>query len=152
MDYRSLAWTEKQWPDVGGEDLYYGGNAYDNSSGLGQVWPSAAEAGEVEQWELSIADKSRAGLQLLRTAALFTPGTLNCHSAVLADRLAQPQLIVHDQAADQLAVADGQEVSIQVGPQLVNAVVAVDNQTPASVALLRGVPFFAGMTPLVLGN
>src|SRR5690606_26203975 len=43
MTYATLAWIEDQWPDVGGDDLYYGGTSYQNFHGLGQQWASAAE-------------------------------------------------------------------------------------------------------------
>ena len=47
MDYRTLAKVEEQWPDVGGDDVYYGGTAYENRSGLGKQWlPSASESSE----------------------------------------------------------------------------------------------------------
>ena len=35
ITYQRLAQVTQQWPDVGGEDLYYGGTAYQNRHGLG---------------------------------------------------------------------------------------------------------------------
>ncbi|MBI3244207.1 MAG: NADH-quinone oxidoreductase subunit NuoG [Chloroflexi bacterium] len=35
LTYQSLARVEKQFPDVGGADLYYGGTAFENTAGLG---------------------------------------------------------------------------------------------------------------------
>ncbi len=43
MSYPNLARTEKQIPDVGGQDLYYGGTAYDNNGGLGVQWAVESE-------------------------------------------------------------------------------------------------------------
>ena len=46
ITYQALAKVEKQFPDVGGMDLYYGGNAFENTTGLGVQYPSAADRGE----------------------------------------------------------------------------------------------------------
>ncbi len=47
LDYRILGQVEKQWPDVGGDDLYYGGNAYENRAGLGRQWPLISGGAEL---------------------------------------------------------------------------------------------------------
>jgi NADH-quinone oxidoreductase subunit G len=109
MDYRSLAWTEKQWPDVGGEDLYYGGNAYDNRSGLGMQWAAAAEKGEVEPFDIpALADTIPGDLHVVHTAALYTPGTLIDQSKVLSPRVARPTLYLHQADAADREIVDGE--------------------------------------------
>lgn len=45
MTYPKLAEVAKQFPDVGGADLYYGGTAYDNKGGLGMQWATESESG-----------------------------------------------------------------------------------------------------------
>lgn len=140
MDYRTLAKVEKQWPEVGGEDLYFGGNAYENRSGLGQQWPVAGADAPFEVPDAA-ADAGD-GLQVLRIAALYTPGTLIGKSDVLAPRLAPPTLFVN--AADAGTFAEGDAVAVTLGDRTVTAVVRVDEAAPAGVALLRGVPFVAG--------
>ena len=75
MNYRTLAQVVKQWPDVGGEDLYYGGNAYENKQGLGQQWAAAAEAGVVERYDVPASARETAvGLKIMRTARTLCPG------------------------------------------------------------------------------
>ncbi len=77
MNYRSLAQVVKQWPDVGGDDMYYGGNAYENKQGLGQQWKVVAESDSIDQYDVDVADAANVdGLLMMRTAALYTPGTL----------------------------------------------------------------------------
>ncbi len=44
--YPELAKVERQFPDVGGTNLYYGGTAYQNKGGLGVQIPTAADKGE----------------------------------------------------------------------------------------------------------
>jgi NADH-quinone oxidoreductase subunit G len=145
MDYRTLARVEKQWPDVGSEDLYYGGTSYENKAGLGQQWASAAENGDVEHFELSDSDGDKQeGLQLVRTAALLTPGTLINHSTVLAERLAQPTLHLNEADAAVQDVVNGTAVTVTANGKSYEATASVNGAAPEGVALLRGVPFVAG--------
>ena len=145
LDYRTLAQVEKQWPDVGGDDLYYGGNAYENRSGLGRQWPLAANG--VESFD--VPDTSPLaqsdGLRAVRVAALYTPGTLINKSLVLESRLARPTLFLHTADAGELALVDGVRVSIKVGGHDLEAVTAVSGNVHQGLALLRGVPFFPGL-------
>ncbi len=142
MDYRSLSRVEKQWPDVGGEDLYYGGTAYENRSGLGQQWPITPpkEPFTVPEAQVDVPE----GLILVRVAALHTPGTLNHFSKVLAPRLAQPTLLLHPANAASLELADGEMVTVSVQNGMVEATVQVNEDAPENVALMRGVPYQPG--------
>ncbi len=142
MDYRSLAQVAKQWPDVGGEDLYYGGTAYENRSGLGQQWPITPpkEPFVVPDVETAVPD----GLLLMRIAALYTPGTLNRHSKLLAARLAQPTLLLHPQDAYARALQDGEQVEVAINDGTVLATLRLTEDAPAGVALIRGIPYQPG--------
>jgi NADH-quinone oxidoreductase subunit G len=145
MSYRTLAQVVKQWPDVGGEDLYYGGTAYENSQGLGQQWAVAAEAGPVERYDVAAAaGETAGGLKMMRTAALYTPGTLLNRSQILAQRIAQPTLTLHAQDAAAEKVAEGDKVSVGAGGRTVMVTVHVNGSTPPGLALLRGVPYWPG--------
>ena len=146
MDYRSLAQVQKQWPDVGGDDLYYGGNAYENQAGLGQQWKVAASALD-EPLGISdyVTEEQPGGLQGIRIAALFTPGTLNSHSALIQSRLAQPELLVHAADADRLDLLEDVRVKVQMHGHVHEARVVVSDKTKAGLVLLRGVPFIPGM-------
>jgi hypothetical protein len=93
MDYRTLAQvTEPQWPIVGGPDLYFGGTAYDNKQGLGQQTATAAESGALDGFDLpadtpaTTAPRRVGAINVLRTPALYTPGTLINLTPVLRDR------------------------------------------------------------------
>jgi len=139
MDYRSLAYSEAQWPVVGGEDLYYGGNAYENESGLGQQWPVTAESGLVDRFELpDIRDQQPDGLVIVPTAALYAAGTLIAHSHVLASRLAAKSLSLNWEDAQSLEVKDGDMLSLKINGSNAGVQIVVDNQTPLAVALLSG--------------
>ncbi len=43
MRYQALGQVKRQFPDVGGRDLYYGGTAYSNEGGLGIQIPALAD-------------------------------------------------------------------------------------------------------------
>ncbi|MCA9995995.1 MAG: NADH-quinone oxidoreductase subunit NuoG [Anaerolineales bacterium] len=145
MDYRSLAKYEKQWPDVGGDDLYYGGNAYENRSGLGQQWAATAESGKVGMFEVAeTAVKSFSGLKLVRIAALYTPGTLISHSAsLLGPRMAQPTLSLSAADARKAGVADGNRVEVTANGMTMTAMARVGD-APDGVALMSGVAYQPG--------
>ena len=138
MDYRSLAKVEKQWPDVGGEDLYYGGNAYENKAGLGQQWAVAAEKGAVAHYDVAEGSTTTNGLQLVTAVALYTPGTLLNHSDVIQSRLAQPTLYLSEADAGQLQLATQDNVSVAINGETVTAVVVVDVDLNAGIAVLKG--------------
>jgi len=150
MDYRSLARVEKQWPDVGGEDLYYGGTAYDNKAGLGQQWPVTAESETVASFELpDVTAVLLDGLPVARIAALYTPGSLLKHADVLQPRLAQPTLFLHHDDAERLQISNGEIVALPMGSQVLEVTAHVDGQTEPGLALVRGVPEQEGLLKLV---
>jgi len=145
MDYRTLAQVEKQWPDVGGEDLYYGGNAYENRSGLGQQWQSAAEKGDVDSFEVpAISEAKTDGLEIIHMAALYTPGTLVNHSDMLTDRKAEPTLSLHADDAAELEISNRNAVSVMVGGTAVAATAHVNGNTQPGLGLLSGVRKWSG--------
>lgn len=149
MDYRSLARVEEQWPIIGRDDLYYGGTSYDNKSGLGQQWAAAAETGDVDSFAVpDVASAPASGVQLVRAAALYTPGTLINHSEVIAERLAQPALFVNEADAGSLAVNDGDVVSVAGVAGEVR--VHVNGRVPQGTAVVQGVPYIPGTTKLEL--
>jgi NADH-quinone oxidoreductase subunit G len=142
MDYRSLAQVEKQWPNVGGDDLYYGGNAYENRSGLGQQWPASSAGGfEIIDAPDSPFLAQTDGLCVVRIAALYTPGTLLNQSPIIASRFAPPTLFLNLADAHELGLSGGDQVTFQINGRSITATAKISSQTPEGVALLRGVPF-----------
>ncbi len=145
VDYRKLSEVEKQWPDVGGDDLYYGGNAYENQAGLGQQWLPVAKASELFDIPETMPQAQGDGLQAVRIAALYTPGTLINKSHVLKTRMARPTLILHAADAADLALEEGDGASVTVDGRELEMVTAVADDIQQGLALLRGVPFMSGL-------
>jgi NADH-quinone oxidoreductase subunit G len=153
ITYRALGKTVEQWPRVGGEDLYFGGTSYDNKSGIGIQWPAAAEA---EEAALPLYDvpapaataQDDRGLPVVVARALYEPGTLIDHTALLASRIVQPQLRLHPDDAPGADVATGDVVTASLDGHGVRLEVVVDPQVPAGVAVVRGVRLAANTVPL----
>jgi predicted molibdopterin-dependent oxidoreductase YjgC len=139
IDYRSLARTEEQFPLVGGEDLYYGGTSYKNSSGLGQQWPAAAEKSTVEPFDLPDIVEAEPELPaVVGTVALYAHGSLVDKSEIIAPRVAEPTIFINTSDAAELDIADGDHLSLNIGGDVVDARARVDGQAPERLTLLHG--------------
>jgi NADH-quinone oxidoreductase subunit G len=149
LSYRALAWTEEQWPIIGGRDLFYGGTAFANKSGLGLQWPAAAESGRVERFDLpDLAERAPEGLALVEVTALYEPGTVFDHTHLLEQRRAEPALILNAADGQNLGIADGETVRVAAGDASLEVPARVDGQAPAGVALLSGARLRRGRAPV----
>lgn len=121
MDYRALAEPVEQWPPVGNNDLYFGGTAYDNKSGVGRQWAVEAESAEgLEQYTLEPAAPAEEGgesLPALEARALYRPGILIAHTKLLHERMARPSLLLHPQDAAGLGIENGDLVTARLSNQ-----------------------------------
>ncbi len=146
LDYRKLAWSEKEWPIIGDQDLYYGGNAYKNLSGLGLQWPSESESGAMDAFEIpEMDDHVPQGFLVVPTAALYRSGTLIDHSIIVNGRLVKPTLVLHAQDAVDRGFAEGDEVSIKANGTEIMVQVAVSSLSTAGAALLKGASRMHGL-------
>ena len=137
MSYRNLAQVEKQWPDVGGEDLYYGGTAFDNSTGLGVQYHTLAEQGramEVGVVHPAVADTG--ALIALPTTRLYDRGTIFVRSDVMHPRLPGPIVELNSVDAAKLELVDGDDVDIEINGRETVLVARVGNRAPEGVILI----------------
>jgi NADH-quinone oxidoreductase subunit G len=140
MDYRVLSLSEKQWPDVGGEDLYYGGNAYENRSGLGQQWSVKSESEDVERFETpDIADQRSDRLKLMGTTALYARSARLKHSQVLATRFSPPEVMLHPSDAADARIGDGERIALAMDGRETEVMVRVVEDLPTGLALVSGI-------------
>ncbi|XWX04268.1 NADH-quinone oxidoreductase subunit NuoG [Aggregatilineales bacterium SYSU G02658] len=113
MRYKELAKVERQFPDVGGTDQYYGGTAYQNKGGLGLQIPSEADQGTVAVGAVNeVALSAGDGLLLIPTTRLYDRSTIVRQSAVIASRVAAPFVGLNPATAEKLNVADGDAVTV----------------------------------------
>jgi hypothetical protein len=145
MDYRTLAWSEEQWPKVGGDDVYYGGTSYDNKSGLGEQWPVMAQSEPVSALEFpEVIEPERNDLALVPVVSLYDPGMVIGKSEVLESRIPTLLVHLHPDDAEAYSIADGDEVPLSYNNSTIKARASVSLRAPRGVALLSGLPRLAG--------
>jgi len=139
MTYRTLARSVEQWPKVGGEDLYYGGTAYDNQTGVGQQWAVSAESETVEPYEITgTAESAKSDLRAVQIPALYQSGTLVDKSEVIASRVARPVVFIHMEDAERLSITDGDTVTLQLNGTAIEGSAYINGHGPAGTIMLRG--------------
>jgi len=156
MSYRGLAQVVEQWPRVGGDDLYYGGTSYDNKSGVGLQWASAAEDEEAEivQFALPVIAPAgdQDGLQVIEARALYRPGTLIAQTEFLEPRLARPALWLAVDDAAALDLGDGDLVTVRLGGREVRLPVRLDGDLQSNVAVVQALGLPPGRAALEILN
>ena len=140
-DFRSLARVARQFPDVGGEDLYYGGTAYRNTGGLGVQLASAADRGErvrvgsVRPLKPPQAEKDE--LLVIPTVSLYNRERRFAESEVMHGRIPEPHLEMNRDDAEALVIEDGERVSLPL-PEggTLSLAVRVNGRAPQGAVLL----------------
>ncbi|MCC6617031.1 MAG: NADH-quinone oxidoreductase subunit NuoG [Anaerolineae bacterium] len=115
--FSQLAKVEKQFPDVGGHDLYYGGTAYKNFGGLGVQIASAAEQGKVSEGKVTSPKAAKAKILALPVTRLYNrERVLRASEAdVLGPRIAQPFVEINSADAKKLGIKTGDTVDVKMG-------------------------------------
>lgn len=140
--YAEVSKVPRQFPDVGGDDLYYGGTAYKNTGGIGVQIPTEADggakvqAGEVKQ---PAAPKvSKGNLMVVPTVRLYNREStfLPSVEAVMAARTSAPYVEINAADAKKLKIADGDLVQVSVGASTMQARAHVNGAAPAGTVLM----------------
>ncbi len=138
LTYQDLAQIERQWPPVGGEDLYFGGTAYSNRQGLGvQLAPKVerGEAPEVE-WAAPLEAAREEGLTLVPVTRLYDRGRTVAMSEVLRPRLQERRVELNPEDLDRLSLEEGQRVELRVNGYVTELPVSAQRYVPAGSALV----------------
>jgi NADH-quinone oxidoreductase subunit G len=137
LNYDELAKVEKQWPDVGGPDLYYGGTSYANEQGLGVPLESGAERGEaVASYNVEVPTDQADGLSLVPTTLLYDRGTTFVRSVLMHPRIPAPHVEINSADAARLGVQDGEAVKVSVNGSTEEVTARVDGRAPEGVVLM----------------
>ncbi len=142
MRYKELAKVERQFPDVGGEDLYYGGTAYQNKGGLGVQIAAAADAGEgaaAGEVHLPQVPQPSAGeLLIVPATRLYNREAAFRPSALVNPRVMVPYVEVNQADADKLGIAQGDVVEVSAAGMTapVRVKAHVNGGTPEGALLL----------------
>ena len=141
VDFPALARVERQFPDVGGEDLYYGGTAYRNTGGLGVQLASAADRGEklrtARVRPLKPPQAKRDELLVIPTVSLYNRERRFAESEVMHGRVPAPFLEMNRDDAEALAIEDGEQISLPLPDgEVLSLAVRVNGRAPQGAVLL----------------
>ncbi len=160
ITYQALAKVEEQHPDVGGDDLYYGGTSFQNTSGLGVQWPTLAEQVDAP---LSVApaqagevlDPADGELIVVPVTLAYDTEALFFKTQLLHQRVPLPHVGLNPADAGRLDVEDGDLVTVTVDDHRVAAAAYLDARVPSGVVIIprrlqtQGAPLFATTAPVV---
>jgi predicted molibdopterin-dependent oxidoreductase YjgC len=141
ITYGALAKVERQFPDVGGVDLYYGGTAYKNKGGLGVQLESAADKGEkVKVGAVDAPSAPKAGkgkLVIVPTARLYNRERVFRDSALMRPRVMLPTVELNADDAKKMGIKNGDVVEVRADNEVKVRVRAhVNGAAPQGTALL----------------
>ena len=140
MTHQALGKTERQFPDVGGRDLYYGGTAYENQGGVGLQIASAADRGEALQTtEVADAAGHVAGdgeLFIMPITRLYNRQRAFRPSLLMAPRILAPYALLHPDDAAARGIVQGDVIDILAGGAKVRVRATVSDEVSAGVVAL----------------
>ncbi|QPC84764.1 molybdopterin-dependent oxidoreductase [Phototrophicus methaneseepsis] len=139
MRYKNLSKVVRQFPDVGGDDLYYGGTAYQNKGGIGLQIPTEADSGTVKAVKVTapgVVSTSADELVIIPTTQLYDRSNLFMPSELVHARVPLPFIALSSVDADSLGIVEGDLVEVRFAGGSVRVRASIDSSTPQSVALL----------------
>lgn len=137
MSYKNLAKVERQFPDVGGDDMYYGGTAYSNEGGLGVQWTTEAESGSVGMKAVKTTKAAKKkGLLAVPVRRLYDRSPEFLASEIMHQRIPQPYAELNVTDAVKLNISDGDTITLGLGDQRVTLTARVDSRAPEGVVLV----------------
>lgn len=147
MRYKDLAKVERQFPDVGGDDLYYGGTAYSNQGGLGIQIASIADSESVKVGDVKLPTEIKAAkdeVVVIPTTRLYNRQVNFRPSLLVEPRILAPYVVINHEDAKKKKIAQGDVVEVTVGNVSVRVRASISEEiAKGSVALPRH------MTPTV---
>ena len=137
MKYKALAHVELQFPDVGGQDNYYGGTAYQNKGGTGLQWPVGAEDAEtrlsVRPAEAKTSDFD--GIVVIPTTVLYDRGAMFRHSEVMEQRIPEAHIQVNPADVPE-GIVNGDFVALTANGSTFVRQLFSNNDVPEGVVLM----------------
>ena len=119
MTYKALAKVERQFPDVGGRDLYYGGTAYTNSGGLGLQIPAEADEHDLRPDAVDLPGRLKAEAEeliIMPVTRLYNRQRAFRPTTLLDARVPAPHLIINSEDAAERGIGGGDLIELQAGP------------------------------------
>ena len=140
MRYKALAQVKRQFPDVGGRDLYYGGTAYTNEGGIGIQIPCAADSDKkLKPAKLSAADDVTAGdgeLLIMPVTRLYNRQRNFRPSLLMEPRILTPYALINSADASAMGIIHGDVVEIFAGESTVRVQAKTSDEIAAGIVAL----------------
>jgi NADH-quinone oxidoreductase subunit G len=139
MTYQKLAQVVEQFPDVGGNDLYYGGTAFQNTRGLGIQYRAAAEDGPISTRPASAGSAlaAKEGQVILVPISLVYDGEpIFYKTDLLHERVPIPHVGINPADAKKMKVVDGDMLSIALKGRTISAAAYLDERVPKGIATI----------------
>ncbi|MCB9450724.1 MAG: NADH-quinone oxidoreductase subunit NuoG [Anaerolineaceae bacterium] len=151
MSYKALAHVEPQFPEVGGDNVYYGGTAYRNKGGLGVQIPAAADNGGAVEAGKADAPKALkvSGGQLLvvPAARLYNRERVFRSSELVHPRVPDAYVEINAADAQKLGIENGDMVNVNADGTALKVRAHVNGAAPQGAVIL---PRHLSNTPVPL--
>lgn len=141
LRYKDLAQIERQYPDIGGQDLYYGGTAYQNKAGIGVQLATSADADESpKSVKVSAPATPKLGsgksLLVIPVTRLYNRSSVVKPSELLDVRVDTPYVELHASDAKKIGVTVGDLVEVSFDGGSVTVRVRLSESLSAGSAVL----------------
>ena len=140
LNYEKLAEVKTQWPIVGRADMYYGGTTYENKHGLGVHLSTGLERGEkpalVQPGQGTSLRPKENELMAVPVTRLYDRGITVETASLLAQRIGEPTVLLHPDAAKRLGLEAGQTVTLSFDGVSGKALLQTDDTISTGVALV----------------
>jgi NADH-quinone oxidoreductase subunit G len=142
ISYKEMAKVKREFPDVGGRDLYYGGTAYTNTGGLGIQIASASDKRKGRRTRrLKTYEPVAAGeneMLIMPITRLYNRQRNFRPTLILEPRILAAFAIVNSTDAAEMGISDGAIVEIVAGGSRLRVRATVSEEIAArTVALPR---------------
>ncbi len=140
ISYKALAQVKREFPDVGGRDLYYGGAAYTNTGGLGVQIPTASDRRKGRRpRRLPAFDQPAASedeFLIMPITRLYNRQRNFRPTLILEPRILTPFAIINAEDAAAMGINGGDIIEINAGESSVRARAALSDDISAGAAAL----------------
>lgn len=157
ITYQRLAKVVEQKPDVGGEDLYYGGTTFKNTRGLGVQWAPSGEAPSAGP--APAAGKglrpSDDGMVVVPVTLIYDTEPVFYRTELLHGRVPIPHAGINPADARRMEVEDGDMLGITLGERDIPVAAYIDERVPPGVVSVprrlqpQGAPNTATIAPVM---
>lgn len=148
MRYKALGRTVRQYPDVGGDDKYYGGNAYQNKGGIGIQIPLSGSATKADVKAPTTPAAEGREILIIPSTRLYNRDAKFAPTVLVQARVAAPYALISPDDAKTLGVDNGDSVEISFGDSSVVVRADVTNHVSSGAVVLPR-QLTAETTPLV---